>query len=753
MITFGGSGAKRGLAAGASTGSVAKRPMGGLLAGREGLKAVSARPGGDSAAASQPPKVVYIPKAQREKRLEEEAKKAEDEMRQREEAIKKVRMEYIKQAESNRESERRDRHKRREIERIREGENKPKHEAGEGAQSQTNAHNLANSDLAGLNLLSLPEAEVRPRLIEKELEQIRQHYLGIRQEKKKVKKPSEKFKTVFNFEWDNSEDTSVNDNNPIYQNRPEPQLLFGRGCRAGIDVVEQRKGSNFYDELSRRRGASGTGSDSGRSVSLSVHSADRTVRSRVSKGGLDDADTRDQEAIDSHWSSKTREQMTDRDWRIVREDFDISVKGSRVPPPIRTWSESDLPWEILQAIKKAGFSSPTPIQMQAIPVGLQMRDLIGIAETGSGKTLAFVLPMITYVKSLPLLNEETARDGPYSLTMAPTRELAQQIHQETVKFSALCKTRAVLVVGGHSIEQQGFELRNGAEIIIGTPGRIKDCLDRSYTVLSQCNYVILDEADRMIDMGFEDIVNEILDCIPTSNLKDYDEDVALQEELKTKAGYRRYRITQMFSATMPPAVEKLTKKYLRSPVFVAIGDIGSGKKSITQRLEFVTEARKKQKLEDILEGLEGPIIVFVNMKKVADVVARHIVNMGYRAIALHGGKNQDIREGAIESFKSGEYDILVATDVIGRGLDVKGVTAVINFDMPKDIQTYTHRIGRTGRAGAKGLAISLVTDDDSAIFYDLKQQLITTENNVPPELEQHPATNTKPATANQPPTD
>ncbi|EDO06283.1 DEAD/DEAH box helicase family protein [Babesia bovis T2Bo] len=663
-------------------------------------------------------KVAYVPKHLREQRLQEEIKKAEELAKTREEQIRNQRKELMRQLESNKRDGHRMDRKKRSLENTTENNTKAA------------VFELENSDLAKKKLLTLPNSEVRPRMVEKELEQIREHYLGNKPTKQKVRKLTEKFRNVFHFEWDNSDDTSRNDNNPIYQNRPEPQLLFGRGCRAGMDPKEQRKHADFYDKLSKLR----TGSD----AAFSRDS--RSNEDRTEPTSVDDD-------VDTHWSAKTKENMTQRDWRIFREDFDIYVKGTRVPPPMRTWAESNLPSELLRAIKDAGFKSPTPIQMQAIPIGLGMRDLIGLAETGSGKTVAFVLPMLTYVKALPPLNEDTLQDGPYALTLAPTRELATQIHAETVKFSAFCSCRTVLVVGGHSVDQQGFELRNGAEIVIGTPGRIKDCLDRSYTVLTQCNYVILDEADRMIDMGFEEIVNDILDCIPTSNLKDLDENLALQQELSTKAGYRKYRITQMFSATMPAAVEKLTKKYLRSPVIVSIGDVGSGKKSITQRFEFITEHRKKQKLQDLLHTLEGQIIVFVNMKKVADVVARHISNMNLRAISLHGGKTQDIREGALESFKAGDFDILVATDVVGRGLDVKGVTAVINFDMPKDIETYTHRIGRTGRAGAKGMAISFVTEDDSHLFYDLKQQLISTGNDIPPELEKHPATNTKPATA------
>ncbi|KAF8820291.1 DEAD-family helicase [Cardiosporidium cionae] len=351
--------------------------------------------------------------------------------------------------------------------------------------------------------------------------------------------------------------------------------------------------------------------------------------------------------------------------------------------------------------------------------------------------------MLTYVKNLPALTDETSQDGPYGLILAPSRELALQIDEETRKFASFCKCRTVAVVGGRNAEDQAFALRLGAEIVIGTPGRVKDCLERQYTVLNQCNYVVLDEADRMIDMGFEEIVNEILDMIPTSNLKSEDEALALQQEMQAKAGHRLYRLTQMFSATMPPAVERLARKYLRAPAYISVGDPGAGKRSIEQRLEFIPEGKKKQRLQEVLEESEAPIIVFVNQKKVADVIAKSIGKMGFRAVALHGGKAQDVRESSLTNFKTGEFDILVATDVAGRGIDIDGVQLVLNFDLPKDIESYTHRIGRTGRAGKKGLAISFVTEDNSELFYDLKQLLVNTNNIVPMELNNHPATKGK----------
>merc|ERR1719201_2531306 len=224
----------------------------------------------------------------------------------------------------------------------------------------------------------------------------------------------------------------------------------------------------------------------------------------------------------------------------------------------------------------------------------------------------------------------------------------------------------------------------------------------------------------MVDAGFEDYVRRTLLAIPSSNMKADDEDAVFQQELQSKAGHRKFRITQMFSATMPPAVERMARQFLRHPSIISIGDPGHAKKDIEQKLEFISEAKKKKRLEEMLAGAEPPIIVFVNQKKAVDVLSKSLDNSGYRVCAIHGGKSQEQREWAISSFKEGRHDILVATDVAGRGLDVEGVQQVINFDMPKTIEDYTHRIGRTGRAGMKGIATSLVTQEDSDVFYDLK---------------------------------
>jgi len=442
------------------------------------------------------------------------------------------------------------------------------------------------------------------------------------------------------------------------------------------------------------------------------------------------------------------EQMSERDWRIFREDHEIQTKGNMRHPgsqkrilPFRYWYESGLKPEILAAVKKAKYERPTGVQMMCIPLGLACKDVIGVAKTGSGKTAAFVLPMLEFVLSQPPITAETAGDGPLALIMAPTRELVQQIEDEARKFASELKIRVYSVVGGLSIEEQGFLINQGTEVMVATPGRLNDAIDRRYMVLNQCNYVVLDEADRMIDMGFEPQVSRILAAMPTSNLKPADEDAVVDLD-----GEIKYRQTFMFSATMPPAVERIARSFLRQPAFVYIGDQSSSKDNITQNILMLKENQKKDKLLDLLQnGPPPPIIVFCNGKRGCDILAKSLDKIGFPTAVIHSGKDQASRELAIEGFKSGEFEILVATDIAGRGIDIQGVEHVINYDMPKDIESYTHRIGRTGRAGKKGVATTFVTGEgiEENVLYDLKMMLQKCMQNVPPELARHPAAQDK----------
>lgn len=326
--------------------------------------------------------------------------------------------------------------------------------------------------------------------------------------------------------------------------------------------------------------------------------------------------------------------MTDRDWRIFREDHEIYIKGGRVPPPIRNWKEAEFPSFMADVIKSMKYKDPTPIQMQAITIGHERKDLIGLAPTGSGKTAAYLIPFILYLNSLPPISPSNQDDGPYGIILCPTRELSMQVYEQFVKFAVGTKLRATVVVGGKSVEDQAFAIMTGVEVIIGTPGRIDDAIKSRYTVLNQCSYVVIDEADKMIDMDLEEPLNAILDSIPKTNMKSSDETLAEIQEKKAKTGQAIYRVTHMFSATMPALVERIARKYLRNPSYISIGDPGAGKKDIEQRVELIGEGEKKRRLKNILDGAEGPIIIFLNEKKAVEYIGNTLEKWGVKFFYL-----------------------------------------------------------------------------------------------------------------------
>ncbi|KAG7477474.1 hypothetical protein MATL_G00070000 [Megalops atlanticus] len=563
----------------------------------------------------------------------------------------------------------------------------------------------------------------------KELQAIKERYLGGVKKRRRTRHLNDR---KFVFEWDASEDTSI-DYNPLYKEKHQVQL-YGRGFIAGIDLKQQKRDqSRFYGDLMEKRRTM----EEKEQEELRL----KKVRKKEAKQRWDDR----------HWSQKKLEEMTDRDWRIFREDYSITTKGGKIPNPIRNWKEYTLPPHILEVIDKCGYKEPTPIQRQAIPIGLQNRDIIGVAETGSGKTAAFLIPLLVWITTLPKIDRiEDSDQGPYAVILAPTRELAQQIEEETIKFGKPLGIRTVAVIGGISREDQGFRLRMGCEIVIATPGRLIDVLENRYLVLGRCTYVVLDEADRMIDMGFEPDVQKILEYIPVTNQKP-DTDEAEDPEkmmMNFESGKHKYRQTVMFTATMPPAVERLARSYLRRPAVVYIGSAGKPHERVEQKVLLMSEGEKRKKLLDVLaRGFEPPIIIFVNQKKGCDVLAKSLEKMGYNACTLHGGKGQEQREFALSNLKAGAKDILVATDVAGRGIDIQDVSMVLNYDMAKNIEDYIHRIGRTGRAGKSGVALTFLTKEDSSVFYDLKQAILESPvSTCPPELANHPDAQHKPGT-------
>jgi len=416
-----------------------------------------------------------------------------------------------------------------------------------------------------------------------------------------------------------------------YAQRHTPTLLFGKGTIAGVDIQEQERKALYHDFLDMN-------------FLNFISDYEDAVRQRSMTNGADGKTSTDKTDLEGerksrrgdlghtrHWSEKPLEAMTERDWRILREDHEIVIKGGRVPPPLRAWEEGNLPSNVNEAINAQNYKKPTSIQMQAIPVGLIRRDLIGLAPTGSGKTAAFLIPLIVYLNSLPPITDKNAEDGPYGLVITPTRELATQIHSDFLKLSSHTKLRSTVIVGGRSIEEQSFTIRKGIELLVSTPGRLKDALESRYTVLNQCSYVVIDEADRMMEMGFEETLQYILDAIPETNLKSDREDLAELQEQKSKEGESVYRITHMFSATMPPPVEKIARRYLRCPSYISIGEPGGGKKEIEQIVEFMSEGEKKHRLKGILNRCEPPIIIFLNEKKAVEILAKTLENWGVRS--------------------------------------------------------------------------------------------------------------------------
>ncbi|KAF5134228.1 Pre-mRNA-splicing ATP-dependent RNA helicase [Metarhizium brunneum] len=663
----------------------------------------------------------FIPKAQRERMAAEQAKREEDDKR------RKAADEAQKRRDDERKWESRPNGPSSTSHRIPNGPTQPP--TGPRAMNQRKGDSKKSDKVNG-DKKSAEDIEATL---------FRSRYLGpeVNQQssfsaKKKRMRTTEK---KFNFEWDLEDDTS-RDNDPIYKN----QAVNRGGSLAGL-------GGEFDEEAERRARKRArlieerdveNGKERAKGIMEDFYRARAKAKERAERTGLG-----------RHWSEKKLGEMRERDWRIFKEDFGISTKGGAIPDPMRSWEESGLPQRLLDIVDRVGYKEPTPIQRAAIPIALQARDLIGVAVTGSGKTAAFLLPLLVYISDLPPLTEVNKNDGPYALILAPTRELVQQIETEAKKFAEPLGFRCVSIVGGHSLEEQAFALRNGAEIIVATPGRLVDCIERRLLVLSQCCYVIMDEADRMIDLGFEESVNKILDALPVSNEKPDTDDAENAQLMKSYLGSRdKYRQTMMYTATMPPLVERIAKKYLRRPATATIGNAGEAVDTVEQRVELISgEDRRKKRLQEILSknDFAPPIIVFVNIKRNCDAVARDIKSMGWSTVTLHGSKTQEQREAALASVRSGATQVLVATDLAGRGIDVPDVSLVVNFNMATSIESYTHRVGRTGRAGKSGVAITFLGNEDADVMYDLRQMLSKSSiSKVPEELKRHEAAQSKP---------
>ncbi|XP_032576281.1 ATP-dependent RNA helicase p62 isoform X2 [Drosophila sechellia] len=397
-----------------------------------------------------------------------------------------------------------------------------------------------------------------------------------------------------------------------------------------------------------------------------------------------------------------------------REEQEITVRG-QVPNPIQDFSEVHLPDYVMKEIRRQGYKAPTAIQAQGWPIAMSGSNFVGIAKTGSGKTLGYILPAIVHINNQQPLQRG---DGPIALVLAPTRELAQQIQQVATEFGSSSYVRNTCVFGGAPKGGQMRDLQRGCEIVIATPGRLIDFLSAGSTNLKRCTYLVLDEADRMLDMGFEPQIRKIVSQI------------------------RPDRQTLMWSATWPKEVKQLAEDFLGNYIQINIGSLElSANHNIRQVVDVCDEFSKEEKLKTLLSDIydtsesPGKIIIFVETKRRVDNLVRFIRSFGVRCGAIHGDKSQSERDFVLREFRSGKSNILVATDVAARGLDVDGIKYVINFDYPQNSEDYIHRIGRTGRSNTKGTSFAFFTKNNAKQAKALVDVLREANQEINPALE------------------
>ncbi|KAJ9531203.1 P-loop containing nucleoside triphosphate hydrolase protein [Haematococcus lacustris] len=460
-----------------------------------------------------------------------------------------------------------------------------------------------------------------------------------------------------------------------------------------------------------------SGYRAGRDDESSMHRSDSS--SSINRGGYgsmprNQSSGRLTEPVFLDWKPSERVQALRTEQIVeIRQRLNVTVEVKpgqpEAPPPIEAFQEMSLHPNILTDIAHHKYETPTPIQCQGIPIALSGSDILGCAETGSGKTASFAIPMIHHC-----LQQKPLRpgDGPIALVLAPTRELAQQIEKEIKAFARTSgrAARSCIVVGGVHMAEQRHELKSGVEVVVATPGRFIDHLQQGNTNLDRISFVVLDEADRMLDMGFEPQIKEVMGRLPLRHQ------------------------TLLFSATMPREIEGLAQAYLNNPITVKVGAVSTPTANVAQSLESCPDVKAKMELligllskEMELANSGGPpmclTVVFVERKIRCDEVAEALRYEDIPAVALHGGLTQGEREAALRDFAAGLAKVLVATDVASRGLDIKGIGHVVNMDLPKTFEDYVHRIGRTGRAGTRGRATSFYTERDSFLVTQIKTAL------------------------------
>jgi ATP-dependent RNA helicase DDX3X len=402
-------------------------------------------------------------------------------------------------------------------------------------------------------------------------------------------------------------------------------------------------------------------------------------------------------------------------------DIPVEATGTGVPEPVLEFAAPIDP-VLLENIIYSRYTTPTPVQKYSIPIVALNRDLMACAQTGSGKTGGFLFPILSSMFSTGPAAVPQDNHGGYSsrrkayptaLILAPTRELVSQIHEEARKFAYRSWVRPAVVYGGADIGQQIRQLDRGCDLLSATPGRLVDLIERGRISLANVKYLVLDEADRMLDMGFEPQIRRIVEGEDMPGVQD--------------------RQTLMFSATFPKEIQMLARTFLKDYIFLSVGRVGSTSENITQRIEYVDEHDKRSLLLDLLlaEQSGGLILVFVETKRMADSLCDFLCSQRHNATSIHGDRTQREREAALYAFRTGRAPILVATAVAARGLDIPNVTHVILYDLPTDVAEYTHRIGRTGRAGNTGTSTAFFNRTNLAIGRDLIELLKEANQEIP----------------------
>lgn len=401
------------------------------------------------------------------------------------------------------------------------------------------------------------------------------------------------------------------------------------------------------------------------------------------------------------------------------DDIPVDASGENVPEPITEFTSPPLDELLLENIKLARFTKPTPVQKYSVPIVANGRDLMACAQTGSGKTGGFLFPVLSESFSTgPSEIPENARGGymrkafPTAVVLAPTRELATQIFDEAKKFTYRSWVRATVVYGGADVGSQMRELDRGCDLLVATPGRLNDLLERGKISLAKVKYLVLDEADRMLDMGFEPQIRHIVEGCDMPGVED--------------------RQTLMFSATFPVDIQHLARDFLSDYIFLSVGRVGSTSENITQHVLYVEDEDKKSALLDLISSAtDGLTLIFVETKRMADQLTDFLIMQNFAATAIHGDRTQGERERALAAFRSGKANLLVATAVAARGLDIPNVTHVINYDLPSDVDDYVHRIGRTGRAGNTGVSTAFFNRGNKNIVKGLVEILTEANQEVP----------------------